>query len=64
MDKYLDVAKSDNLYQLAIPTYHHQGDSVYYDIVIKDLVRVQEYRCSFRFTDLKAIHEKISKLEV
>jgi len=54
--KYFDTNKSDRFYELTIPTYHHVGDSVYYNVFIKDLVKIQEYRCSFRFNDFKALH--------
>lgn len=48
-NKEFDFGRNDRFYDLTIPTYYHIGDSVFYEVNLKDLVTGLKYTCSFRF---------------
>lgn len=62
--KQFDFIKNDRFYDLTIPNYSHVGDSVFYEVNLKDLIQGCRYVCSFRFNDLKLINENLQKLKV
>ncbi len=62
--KDFDFTKNDRFYELTIPSYYHQGESVFYEISLKDLVQGKKYLCAYRFNEFKLIHENLQKLKV
>lgn len=63
-NKEFDFGRNDKFFDLTIPTYYHIGDSVFYEINLKDLVRGSVHICSFRFNDFKSVYENLTKLKV
>ena len=59
-----DFTRNDKFYELTIPAYSHIGDSVYYEVHLKDLVQNQIFIHSFRFKELKEYHEQLLELKV
>lgn len=51
-----DFSRNDKFYELTIPSYSHVGDSVYYQVHLRDLVLNQTYVHNFRFKELKEFH--------
>lgn len=62
--KEFDFIKNDRFFDLTIPSYYHQGQSVFYQISLKDLVQGKKYLSAYRFNELKLIHENLLKLKV
>jgi hypothetical protein len=55
-NKEFDFGRNDRFYELTIPSYFHIGDSVFYEVNLKDLVKGSNHICSFRFNDFKTLH--------
>lgn len=59
-----EVVRDDKFYELTIPKYEQTGDSVFYEVHLKDLVANRDYIRSFRFKEFKEFYENLKKLEV
>lgn len=55
-DNDLELIRNDKFYELSIPIYCHSGDSVLYEIHLRDLIQNREFTRFMRFNDLKDYH--------
>jgi hypothetical protein len=63
-NKEFDVNRDDKFYEIKIPSYYYIGDSVFYEVHLKDFIRGSNHICSFRFNEFKSVHENLIKLKV
>lgn len=59
-----EVIRDDKFFELTIPKFEKNGDAVFYEVHLKDLVSHRDYVRLFRFNEFKDFYDSFKKMEV